>query len=77
MDPQDPGKLLRGKEVMNKLLLSFQQSEKLKRHMSFLMKKLYLPYNGNLLIHGCIPVDENGEMESFEIEVNNIKDVTY
>ncbi len=38
--------------------------------MSFLMRKgsLYLPYNGNLLIHGCIPVDENGEMESFEID---------
>lgn len=55
---------------MDKLLLSFQQSEKLRRHMSFLMRKgkLYLPYNGNLLIHGCIPVDENGEMESFEIE---------
>ncbi|MGT0298762.1 hypothetical protein ACV566_05300 [Staphylococcus aureus] len=30
---------------MNKLLLSFQQSEKLRRHMSFLMRKgsLYLP----------------------------------
>ena len=57
-------------EVVDKLLLSFQQSEKLRRHMSFLMRegKLYLPYNGNLLIHGCIPVDENGEMESFEIE---------
>ena len=71
VDPQDPGKLLpEEEEVMNKLLLSFQQSEKLKRHMSFLMKKgkLYLPYNVNLLIHGCIPVDENGEMESFEIE---------
>ncbi|MDT0723374.1 fructose-1,6-bisphosphatase [Staphylococcus haemolyticus] len=71
VDPQDPGKLLpEEEEVMNKLLLSFQQSEKLKRHMSFLMKKgkLYLPYNDNLLIHGCIPVDENGEMESFEIE---------
>ncbi|MGT0197735.1 fructose-bisphosphatase class III [Staphylococcus aureus] len=26
-------------EVMNKLLLSFQQSEKLRRHMSFLMRK--------------------------------------
>ncbi len=37
--------------------------------MSFLLKgSLYLPYNGNLLIHGCIPVDENGEMESFEID---------
>ncbi|MDN8997011.1 fructose-bisphosphatase class III, partial [Staphylococcus aureus] len=51
-------------EVMNKLLLSFQQSEKLLRHMSFLMRKvsLYLQYNGNLLIHGCIQVDEHGEM---------------
>ncbi|PTE73741.1 fructose-1,6-bisphosphatase [Staphylococcus devriesei] len=71
VDTQDPGKLLpEEEEVMNKLLLSFQQSEKLKRHMSFLMQKgkLYLPYNGNLLIHGCIPVDEQGEMEAFEIE---------
>mgnify|MGYP001083243168 FL=1 len=24
--------------------------------------------NGNLLIHGCIPVDDHGEMEAFEIE---------
>lgn len=71
VDPKDPAKLLPEEEdVVNKLLLSFQQSEKLKRHMAFLMQKgkLYLPYNGNLLIHGCIPVDDNGEMESFEIE---------
>ncbi|MCG2381670.1 fructose-1,6-bisphosphatase [Staphylococcus epidermidis] len=71
VDPNNPAELLaEEKEVMDKLLLSFQQSEKLRRHMSFLMRKgkLYLPYNGNLLIHGCIPVDENGEMESFEIE---------
>ncbi|HID4720367.1 TPA: fructose-1,6-bisphosphatase [Staphylococcus aureus] len=67
----NPAELLpEEEEVMNKLLLSFQQSEKLRRHMSFLMRKgsLYLPCNGNLLIHGCIPVDENGEMESFEID---------
>lgn len=71
VNPNNPAELLaEEKEVMDKLLLSFQQSEKLRRHMSFLMRKgkLYLPYNGNLLIHGCIPVDENGEMESFEIE---------
>ena len=70
VDPNDPAKLLpEEEEVVDKLLLSFQQSEKLRRHMSFLMRegKLYLPYNGNLLIHGCIPVDENGEMEAFEI----------
>lgn len=71
IDHQHPEVLLEEEqEVIDKLLLSFQQSEKLRRHMSFLMRegKLYLPYNGNLLIHGCIPVDENGEMESFEID---------
>ncbi|WP_193013994.1 fructose-1,6-bisphosphatase [Staphylococcus equorum] len=71
IDPEDPNKLLEEEEeVMNNLLLSVQQSEKLKRHMTFLMQKgkLYLPYNGNLLIHGCIPVDENGEMESMTID---------
>ncbi|OIJ31074.1 fructose-bisphosphatase class III [Staphylococcus sp. LCT-H4] len=71
IDPEDPNKLIEEEaEVMDKLLLSVQQSEKLKRHMTFLMQKgkLYLPYNGNLLIHGCIPVDENGEMESMTID---------
>ncbi|MFD1415072.1 fructose-bisphosphatase class III [Oceanobacillus jeddahense] len=71
IDPADPAKLLpEEEEVIDKLLLSVQQSEKLKRHMNFLMKKgsLYLKYNGNLLIHGCIPVDENGSMEKMEIE---------
>ncbi|MBF7024912.1 fructose-1,6-bisphosphatase [Staphylococcus kloosii] len=71
IDPEDPNKLTDEEaEVIDKLLLSVQQSEKLKRHMTFLMQKgnLYLPYNGNLLIHGCIPVDENGEMESMTID---------
>lgn len=56
-------------DVMNTLLISVQQSEKLKRHMNFMMKKgsLYLRYNGNLLIHGCIPVTENCDMEGMEI----------
>lgn len=38
--------------------------------MFFLMCKgfFYLLYNGNLFIYGCILVDENGEMELFEID---------
>lgn len=71
VDQNDPSRMLpEEEEVINKLLLSVQQSEKLRRHMNFLMKKgsLYLKYNGNLLIHGCIPVDENGEMEQMEID---------
>ncbi|MDQ0862141.1 fructose-1,6-bisphosphatase [Bacillus sp. V2I10] len=57
-------------QVMDKLLFSVQHSEKLARHMNFLMKKgsLYLKYNGNLLLHGCIPLDEKGNMEKMEIE---------
>lgn len=71
IDPEQPEKLLEEeKEVMDKLLFSLQHSEKLARHMKFLMKKgsLYLRYNGNLLIHGCIPLDEEGNMESMTIE---------
>ncbi|UOQ83428.1 fructose-1,6-bisphosphatase [Gracilibacillus salinarum] len=76
IDPADPARLLEEEEeVMNKLLLSVQHSEKLARHMKFLMKKgnLYLRYNGNLLIHGCIPLNEAGEMEQMEIEGETYK----
>ncbi|MGO1923270.1 MAG: fructose-bisphosphatase class III, partial [Jeotgalicoccus sp.] len=70
VDPDNPSALTDEEtDVMNTLLISVQQSEKLKRHMNFMMKKgsLYLRYNGNLLIHGCIPVTESCEMEGMEI----------
>ena len=71
VNPEQPDELLKEEQlVMDKLLFSVQHSEKLARHMKFLMKKgsLYLKYNGNLLIHGCIPLDEEGNMEKMEIE---------
>ncbi|WP_079478194.1 fructose-1,6-bisphosphatase [Halobacillus salinus] len=71
VDPEQPDRLLEEEQqVIDKLLFSIQHSEKLARHMKFLMKKgsLYLKYNGNLLIHGCIPLNENEEMEEMEIE---------
>ncbi|TWT09238.1 fructose-1,6-bisphosphatase [Planomicrobium sp. CPCC 101079] len=71
VNPEKPDELLEEEQqVIDKLLFSVQHSEKLTRHMSFLMKKgsLYLKYNGNLLIHGCIPLDEDGKMEKMEIE---------
>ncbi|MDD1511956.1 fructose-1,6-bisphosphatase [Priestia megaterium] len=71
VNPTQPDQLLEEEEqVMERLLLSVQHSEKLARHMKFLMKKgsLYLKYNGNLLIHGCIPLDEEGNMEKMTIE---------
>jgi fructose-1,6-bisphosphatase-3 len=71
VDPEQPDQLLEEeKQVMGKLLFSVQHSEKLARHMNFLVKKgsLYLKYNGNLLIHGCIPLDEKGNLEKMVIE---------
>lgn len=71
VNQEQPDQLLEEEEqVMDKLLFSVQHSEKLARHMNFLMKKgsLYLKYNGNLLIHGCIPLDEEGNMEKMVIE---------
>ncbi|MFB1100204.1 fructose-1,6-bisphosphatase [Terribacillus sp. JSM ZJ617] len=71
INPKQPDMLLEEEQqVIDKLLFSVQHSEKLARHMNFLMRKgsLYLRYNGNLLIHGCIPVDENGNMEKMEID---------
>ncbi|MRH41673.1 fructose-bisphosphatase class III [Aquibacillus halophilus] len=71
VNPEKPDQLLEEEEqVLDRLLFSVQQSEKLARHMKFLMKNgsLYLKYNGNLLIHGCIPLDEKGNMEKMVIE---------
>ncbi|MBM7573004.1 fructose-1,6-bisphosphatase [Aquibacillus albus] len=71
VNPDQPDQLLEEEEqVMNKLLFAFQHSEKLARHMNFFMKKgsLYLKYNGNLLIHGCIPLNEDGTMKQMVIK---------
>lgn len=50
------------KSVTEGLLNSFSNSTDLHRHLDFLMKKgkMYETANGNLLFHGCIPVDEKG-----------------
>lgn len=71
VDPERPAELSASeKELMNILANSFQHSEKLQRHIKFLLAKgsMYNICNGNLLFHGCIPMDEKGEFESLEIQ---------
>ncbi|MDR2976604.1 MAG: fructose-1,6-bisphosphatase [Streptococcaceae bacterium] len=70
-DTAHPEKLTDEEEqLLEKLMQSFQSSEKLRRHTDFLLKKgsIYLCYNDNLLIHGCIPLHENGDFKSFRVE---------
>lgn len=64
IDPKNPYALASDeKELLDKLSLSFRNSEKLQSHVRFLYSSgsMYLKYNSNLLYHGCIPMDENGE----------------
>ena len=63
IDPADPYALTpMEREVMDRLVLEFAHSEKLQRHTQFLYSTggMYLRCNGNLLYHGCIPMEEDG-----------------
>ncbi|SEK19687.1 fructose-1,6-bisphosphatase [Ruminococcus albus] len=57
-------------ELMTVLANSFMHSEKLADHMRFLYTNgsMYNTINGNLLFHGCIPLDDKGELLSVKIE---------
>lgn len=63
-----PEKLSKEEKIlMEKLSMAFRHSEKLSRHVRFLLNHgaMYLKCNGNLLYHGCIPTDESGEFLTY------------
>ncbi|MCK8060364.1 MULTISPECIES: fructose-1,6-bisphosphatase [unclassified Fusibacter] len=71
IDPEDPYRLTEDeRDVVEKLKSSFYHSTKLQEHAKFLIDKgsMYLVYNGNLLYHGCIPLNGDGSFRKFEID---------
>lgn len=69
VDRDDPFALsTEEKELVEKLRVSFVNSPKLQKHVRFLFSKgnLYLVFNNNLLFHGCIPMDDDGNFLSVE-----------
>ncbi|MCH5257319.1 MAG: fructose-1,6-bisphosphatase [Lachnospiraceae bacterium] len=56
-------------QVMERLSHAFLKCEKLKKHVKFLFSKgsLYKIYNSNLLYHGCMPMDENGDFKEVNV----------
>ena len=71
VDPADPAKLNPDEQlVLQKLVQSFRQSEKLQQHIEFLYAKgsVYHIENGNLLYHGAVPMNTKGgfAVEHFE-----------
>ena len=70
IDYNNPYKLTyEEEEIINRLQESFKNSETLNKHISFLYSKssIYKCFNSNLLFHGCIPMDENGEFSKVDI----------
>ena len=70
IDWKHPYELTEGeKEVMERLNSAFRNCEKLQNHMRLLLDKggLYKVYNGNLLFHGSIPLNEDGSFKEVQI----------
>jgi len=71
IDPMDPYRLSDKEEaVMDKLSISFENSERLQEHVRLLFSKgsMYKAHNGNLLYHGCIPMTRNGKLRQFTFD---------
>ena len=80
VDPENPYSLSKEEqEIMDELINSFKESEKLQRHIRFMYEKgsIYKCYNDNLLYHGCIPLDENGDFAVIEIDGKKYKGKSY
>lgn len=70
INKEDPYQLSEAERlVMEHLERAFVRCEKLQRHVRFLYSKggMYKVYNGNLLYHGCVPMDENGELSKVKV----------
>ncbi len=70
VDPQNPYALTQDEEeVADAIAASFQHGERLRRHIDYLVSNgsMYKAYNGNLLYHGCIPMNEDGSFASLEV----------
>lgn len=71
VDPEDPYWLSEDEIlVINRLCQAFLKCEKLQKHVRFLYTNggLFKVHNSNLLYHGCVPLDENGNFKSVQIE---------
>lgn len=70
IDPEEPYKLSSDEEeTVERLRGAFLNCERLQRHVRFLFAKgsLYKVYNGNLLYHGCVPLNEDGSFQKVNI----------
>ena len=71
IDPRNPYSLTPDEEqVMERIRQAFLKCEKLQKHVRFLYSNggLYKVYNSNLLYHGCMPMDAEGNFLSVDVD---------
>ena len=76
VNPEKPFELTpEERKLIDKLQLSFLNSDKLQKHVLFLFNKgsIYLTYNSNLLFHGCIPLNKNMTFKSMILNGESYK----
>ena len=76
IDPKDPYALSpEERDIMDGLAEAFKQSAQLHRHVEFLyaVGNIYKCFNQNLLFHGCIPMEENGEFTTITVNGTQVK----
>ena len=67
LDPEHPYRLTDEEQrIVDKLIYEFTSDDRLCRHVEFLYSHgtIYLARNGNLLFHGCVPMNEDGTFSS-------------
>ena len=67
LDPEHPYRLTDEEQrIVDKLIYEFTSDDRLCRHVEFLYShgSIYLARNGNLLFHGCVPMNEDGTFSS-------------
>lgn len=80
VDYKNPYKLKKEEEeIINRLQESFKNSETLNKHISFLYSKasMYKCFNSNLLFHGCVPMEADGEFSKIEVLGESISGKKY
>ena len=66
-------------EIMDRLKESFVHSPSLQKHLKYLYTKgeIYTIFNNNLLFHGCVPTDKNGNLKEVEFMGKKLKGKAY
>lgn len=74
--PDNQSKLTKEEErLMTKIEHSFRASEKLRRHIDCLLSRggMYRVCNSNLMFHGSVPLDKDGQLKEVEVEGKQYK----